>query len=72
MAEASAGHAMADEVRAFARVLNDAENPVMMEDYERWTETSRDVNRIMETLRRKAGIVFAADEQNETYTNWKQ
>lgn len=72
LAEASAGHAMADEVRAFSRVLNDAKNPVMMEDYERWTETSRDVNRIMETLRRKAGIVFAADEQNETYTKWKQ
>jgi len=57
------GHFMADEARAFAGILNDAENPVMMEDYERWTQISRDVNRTMEALRKEAGIVFPADEK---------
>ena len=61
LAEKATGHFMDDEVRAFARVLNDPENPDTIEDYERWTQISRDVNRTMEALRKKAGIVYPAD-----------
>ena len=61
LAEKASGHFMDDEVRAFARVLNDPENPDTIEDYERWTQISRDVNRTMEALRKKAGIVYPAD-----------
>jgi hypothetical protein len=62
LAEKASGHFMDDEVRDFARVLNDPENPDSIEDYERWTQISRDVNRTMAALRKKAGIVYPADE----------
>jgi hypothetical protein len=56
---------MYDEALAFANVLNHPNNPKYGEMYEEWVQLSRDVNEVQYTLRRSAGIEFAADHKEE-------
>jgi predicted dehydrogenase len=52
---------MYDEALAFANVLLHPDNPKQGEKYEEWVQLSRDVNEVQYTLRKSAGIEFAAD-----------
>lgn len=55
-------HVMLDEAQAFARLLQNSDDPKELAKYREWKELSRQVTVWMEKLRKEAGIYFAADK----------
>ncbi|WP_429950337.1 Gfo/Idh/MocA family protein [Enterococcus sp. AZ101] len=53
---------MIEEAHDFADVLENPDDPTIGVRYEEWVELSRNVNKVVTTLRKSAGIVFDADK----------
>lgn len=58
-------HLMLDEAMEFARILKDPENVQNQKDYAEWKQLSHDVTVWLEKLRKEAGIIFEADQQEK-------
>ncbi|WP_034549633.1 Gfo/Idh/MocA family protein [Carnobacterium funditum] len=54
---------MMEEAQAFARVINQPTDKRALKDYSDWQELSRQVNLLMTSLRKDAGIVYEADQE---------
>lgn len=55
---------MTEEAESFARVINHPTDKAALKEYTDWQELSRQVNLLMASLRKDAGIVYAADQKN--------
>lgn len=53
---------MIEEAHDFAEILEHPEDPTLGLLYEEWVELSRNVNQVVTSLRKSAGIVFDADQ----------
>lgn len=54
---------MVEEAKNFAQVILNPTERKYGTDYEEWVELSRNVNQVIYTMRKSAGIVFDADEK---------
>lgn len=55
-------HGMLAEAIAFSQVINHSESQEEQEKYQSYLKLAREVHQLMETIRKDAGIVFAADK----------
>ena len=54
---------MIEEAHDFADILENPNDKTMGVQYEEWVELSRNVNKVLSTLRKSAGIIFDADQK---------